>query len=78
MKDIFGTPYWLYMAEAEGCDGLVDTTSAKINAIVREFKNLPTCYQNLDGLLDLMEKHNLPQTRDNVITLVAEINDRLK
>lgn len=78
MKDIFGTPYWLYMAEAEGCDDLVDTTSAKINAIVREFNRLPTYRQNLESVLDLMEEHNLPQTRDNVITVVAEINDRLK
>ena len=28
--------YWLYMNEAEGCDHMVDTRLAKINAIGKE------------------------------------------
>ena len=31
--------YWLYMNEAEGYDNIVNTRTAKINAIGRELRN---------------------------------------
>lgn len=32
--------YFMYMAEAEGKTGLVNTRTAKINAIIKDFKSL--------------------------------------
>ena len=32
--------YWLYMNEAEGCDDMVSTRTAKINAIGKELRKM--------------------------------------
>ena len=54
--------YFLFMAEAEGCDDLVDTHPAKINAAVREFIDLARKNVNVNNYITLvLEKHGLSE-----------------
>ena len=39
-NDMVKSGYFMYMAEAEGCTGLVNTRTSKINAIIKDFKYL--------------------------------------
>ena len=54
--------YFLFMAEAEGCDDLVDTHPAKINAAVRELIDLARKNINVNNYITpVLEKHGLSE-----------------
>ena len=54
-------PYFMYMAEAEGVDSMVNTRPAKLNAIGRELQDAGYSGQVVPQavFLGLCEKHNL-------------------
>ena len=61
MNNMFSSGYFMYMAEAEGCDYLISTRTAKINAIIKDLKYIIS--QNKDPndyVKDVCLKHNLP------------------
>lgn len=61
-----GSANWLFMAEAEGLDTLVDTREAKLNAIIREFNALPAFAQTQKQLYILAEDRNISLTSSDI------------
>ena len=54
-----GSPQFLYMCEAEGCDKLVNTRQAKLNATVQEIKDFSEDSISKGTFLDILRAHNL-------------------
>ena len=55
LSDMVNSGYFMYMAEAEGLDYLVDTRDAKLNAIKRELPYNPS----YEDLRDSCLKHRI-------------------
>ena len=54
--------YFMYMAEAEGHDELVNTRTAKINAAIKDFKYIVKQGENPnDYIADVLAKHGLTE-----------------
>ena len=66
--------YFLYMAEAEGHDDLVDTRRAKLNAIGKDLKNAGYAGQTVPGtvFLALCKKHKIDNITQNEISYIEE------
>ncbi len=59
---MFRMDYFLYMAEAEGHDELVDTRDARINAAVTDFINRAKRGYNINGHIDeILADHGLDE-----------------
>lgn len=59
-KDMVDSGYFMYMAEAEGHDELVNTRTAKINAVIKDLKYVVSCGENPYNHLDrILFSHNL-------------------
>lgn len=71
-------PYFLYMAEAEGCTDVVQTRTAKINAAIKEFIKLYHCGVNInngniqDDVFDKLKLNNLSWTEKEYIAKQVE------
>jgi len=60
MKKMFGTPYGLYMMEAEGMDNMVNTKEARINASIKDFVSLAQRGYDINEIQEeVFDKHNL-------------------
>lgn len=54
--------YFMYMAEAEGHDELVNTRTAKVNAAIKDFKYLVRQRENPNDYIDtVLAKHGLTE-----------------
>ena len=54
--------YFMYMAEAEGHDELVNTRTAKVNAAIKDFKYLVRQQENPNDYIDaVLAKHGLTE-----------------
>lgn len=54
--------YFLYMAEAEGADNLVDTRPAKINAAIKEFISKANAGININNsIAQILKNHGLTE-----------------
>ena len=54
--------YFMYMAEAEGLDGLVSTRTAKINRVIKDFKYIVNQHENPnDYIAQILAKHGLTE-----------------
>ena len=61
-NDMVKSGYFMYMAEAEGCDNLVSTRTAKINAAIKYFKYIIRQGENPNYYIDdILAKHNLTE-----------------
>ena len=59
-KDMVDSGYFMYMAEAEGHDELVNTRTAKINAVIKDLQYVVSCGENPYNHLDrILFSHNL-------------------
>lgn len=67
-------PYYLYMAEAEGKDRIVQTRTARLNAIVSAIKFRNEYPIKLSTIVEIAEEHNI---YDLSYTDVAYIEDRI-
>lgn len=65
-NDMVKSGYFMYMAEAEGCTGLVSTRTSKINAIIKDFKYLVSCgYNPNEYIHEVLAKYGL---NENLLT----------
>lgn len=66
--------YFLYMAEAEGHDDLVNTRRAKLNAIGKDLKNAGYAGRVVPGtvFLALCKKHKIDNITQNEISYIEE------
>lgn len=54
--------YFMYMAEASGMDNLVSTRTAKINAVIKDFKSLVSRGVNPnDYIEEVLARHGLTE-----------------
>lgn len=54
--------YFMYIAEAEGHDELIDTRTAKINAVIKDFKYIVKQGENPNNYIaDVLAKHGLTE-----------------
>ena len=61
-KDMVDSGYFMYMAEAEGHDELVSTRTAKINASIKDFKDIVRQGGNPNDYIDsVLAKHGLTE-----------------
>ena len=61
-NDMIKSGYFMYMAEAEGHDNLVNTRTAKINAVIKDFKSLVRRGVNPNDYIDqVLANHGLTQ-----------------
>lgn len=61
-NDMVKSGYFMYMAEAEGHDELVNTRTAKINAAIKDFKYIVKQGENPnDYIADVLAKHGLTE-----------------
>ena len=51
-KNMVDSGYFMYMAEAEGKDSLVNTRTARINAAIKDFKSLVRQGKNPNYYID--------------------------
>ena len=59
-SDMVEPGYFMYMAEAEGYDDLVNTREAKINAVIKDLQYVVSCGENPYNHLDrILFNHNL-------------------
>ena len=59
-KDMVNSGYFMFMAEAEGFDNLVNTRTAAINAIIKDFKYIISSGENPNDYIDeVFNRHNL-------------------
>ena len=59
-KDMVNSGYFMYMAEAEGFDNLVNTRTASINAVIKDFKYIISSGKNPNDYIDeVFNRHNL-------------------
>lgn len=72
----FGIDQFLFMAESEGYDDIVDTETAKINAIIRELKELAEKQKNrfikIADILSIAEKHGINKLDDYNYSKIIE------
>ena len=62
INDMIKSGYFMYMAEAEGLDSLVSTRTAKINAIIKDFKYIVNQGENPnDYISEVLAKHGLSE-----------------
>lgn len=60
MNFSFGNDFWLYAMEKEGFDNLVNTRTAKINTIIKDFKYIISSGDNPNDYIDdVFNRHNL-------------------
>lgn len=61
-KEMVDSGYFMYLAEANGCDSLVTTRTAKINAIIKDFKNIVRQGKNPNNYIaTILAKHGLTE-----------------
>ena len=61
-KDMVKSGYFMYMAEAEGCDNLVNTKTARINAAIKDFQKLyRDGYDPNEYVNEVLSAHNLSE-----------------
>lgn len=61
-KEMVDSGYFMYMAEAEGMDSLVSTRVTKINAIIKDFKNIVRQGKNPNNYIaTILAKHGLTE-----------------
>ena len=59
-KDMVNSGYFMYMAEKEGFDNLVNTRTASINAVIKDFKYIISSGKNPNDYIDeVFNRHNL-------------------
>ncbi len=59
-KNMVNSGYFMYMAEAEGFDNLVNTRTASINAVIKDFKYIISSGKNPNDYIDeVFNRHNL-------------------
>ena len=59
-KDMVDSGYFMYMAEAEGHDKLVNTRTAKVNAVIKDLQYVVSCGENPYNHLDrILFNHDL-------------------
>jgi len=62
-NDMVKSGYFMYMAEAEGLDGLVNSRSAKINASIKDFKYIVNQGGNPnDYIQEVLARHGLTES----------------
>ena len=62
INDMIKSGYFMYMAEAEGLDSLVSTRTAKIKAIIKDFKYIVNQGENPnDYISEVLAKHGLSE-----------------
>jgi len=70
--------YFMYMAEAEGHDELVNTRTAKVNAAIKDFKYLVRQHENPNDYIDaVLAKHGLTEdmlTSDEIERINRAVN----
>lgn len=71
-----GIDQFLFMAESEGCDDIVDTETAKLNAVIKELKELAEKQKNrfikIADILSIAEKHNIDKLDDYNYSKIIE------
>ena len=61
-NDMVKSGYFMYMAEAEGLDSLVNTRTAKVNAIIKDFKYIINQGGNPnDYIQEVLAQHGLTE-----------------
>lgn len=67
-------PYFMYMAEAEGVDSMVNTRTARINAIGRELREAGYAGQAVprDVFVDVCRKHGITYVSQSEIHHIEE------
>ncbi len=61
-KEMVDSGYFMYMAEAGGYDSVVSTRAAKINAIIKDFKNIVRQGKNPNNYIaTILAKHGLTE-----------------
>ena len=61
-NDMVKSGYFMYMTEASGMDKLVNTRTAKINAVIKDFKYIVKQGKNPnDYIADVLAKHGLTE-----------------
>ena len=59
-KNMVDSGYFMFMAEAEGFDNLVNTRTAKVNAVIKDFKYIISSGENPNDYIDdVFNRHNL-------------------
>ena len=60
IKDMVDSGYFMYMAEQSGMDKLVNTRTAKINAVIKDLQYVVSCGENPYNHLDrILFNHDL-------------------
>ena len=61
-KNMVDSGYFMYMAEAEGKDSLVNIRTAKVNAAIKDFKSLKRQGKNPNFYIDsVLASHGLSE-----------------
>lgn len=61
-KEMVDSGYFMYMAEAEGYDNLVNTKTARINAAIKDFQKLyRNGYDPNEYINEVLSAHNLSE-----------------
>ena len=61
-KEMVDSGYFMYMAEAEGFDNLVNTKTARINAAIKDFQKLyRDGYDPNEYVHEVLSAHNLSE-----------------
>lgn len=61
-NDMVNTGYFMYMAEAEGHDNLVNTRTAKVNAVIKDLKDIKgKVYDPNPYIPEVLAKHGLTE-----------------
>lgn len=61
-REMVDSGYFMYMAEAEGYDDLVDTRTAKINASIKDFKYIKEYGGNPNECIhEVLAEHGLSE-----------------
>lgn len=61
-KNMVDSGYFMYMAEAEGKDSLVNTRTARINAAIKDFKSLVRQGKNPNEYIyEVLRSHGLSE-----------------
>ena len=61
-NEMIKSGYFMYMAEVEGKTGLINTRTAKINAIIKDFKSLVKKGKNPNKYIDsVLNKYGLSE-----------------
>ena len=62
-REMVDTGFFMYMAEAEGLDSLVDTRTSRINAIIKDFKYIKNCGKDPNCYItEILNKHGFSST----------------